>query len=397
MATLSTAEITADVFAAFRKRLPALRSFSTDFTSNTAKKDQQVIAHVAALPTAADHNATSYFTSPTSASSLLTDVPVTLSSHKDVVLKLADSDAISTRNKKYVQAVNGAAHALAKAMIDSVLAKVTSTNASYVAVCTTSAATGAKLRSFTETMNSNGAFGMSRHALVNGAFMGGLLADSTITSGDYFAQRQEGQREQTLTNIMGFDSVMEYTDFPANNTAIDTFTVNTSTEVLTVASAHGLIVGDRVRVSSATTLPAGLSAGTNYFVVSTPSTTTLTISATSGGSAVNITDTGTGAHTISRYENLNGVCYDTNGIVVASAIPNDSTVLAAQRGIPVPLKVDTQTDPESGLTLLVLERLNTATLDIEICYSVIFGSAIGRQGGTAATVMDPAVLRIRES
>ena len=397
MATLSTAEITADVFAAFRKRLPALRSFSTDFTSNTAKKDQQVIAHVAALPTAADHNASSYFTSPTSASSLLTDVPVTLSSHKDVVLKLADSDAISTRNKKYVQAVNGAAHALAKALIDSVLAKVNSTNASYSATCTTSAATGAKLRSFTETMNSNGAFGLSRHALVNGAFMGGLLADTTITSGDYFAQRQEGQREQTLTNIMGFDSVMEYTDFPANNGTVATFTAATS-DVITTASAHGLIAGDRVRVSSETTLPAGLSADTNYFVISDSLTsTTLKVSATSGGSAVNVTDTGTGTHTLSRYENLNGVCYDTNGIVVASAIPNDSTVLAASRGIPVPLKVDTQTDPESGLTVLVLERLNTATLDIEICYSVIFGSAIGRQGGTAATVMDPAILRIRQA
>lgn len=392
--TLTTAEITADVFAAFRKRLPALRAFSTDFTSNTAVKGQQVIAHVAGLPTAQDHDASSYFANATSASTLLTDVPVTINQWKDVTLKLTDADATTARSKKYTQAVNGAGYVLAKALIDSVLGNVNSTNASYSATCTTSAATAAKLRSFTETMNSNGARGLTRHALVNGGFMGGLLADPIVSSGDYFAQRQEGQREQTLNGLMGFDRVMEYTDFPANTAAIGTFTAVAATNVITTSVAHGLIVGDRVRVSSATTLPAGLSAATNYFVISVPSTTTLTVSATSGGSVVDITDTGTGTHTISRYENLNGVCFEENGIVVTSRIPNDSVALAQSRGLPVPMKVEAQTDPETGLTLLVLERLNTATLDIEICYSVMFGSAVGRQGGTAGDLMDRALLRI---
>lgn len=392
--TLTTAEITADVFAAFRKRLPALRAFSTDFTAKTAVYGQQVIAHVAAVPTAADHNSASYFNSPTSASTLLTDVPITMNQWKDVVLKLTDSDATTSRSKKYVQAVNGAGYALAKSMIDSVLANVNSTNMSFSATCTAANATAAKLRLFTETMNTNGGSGNTRHALVNGAFMTGLLSDAVIGSGDYFAQRQEGQREQVLTGVMGFDSVMEYSGFPANTAVIAEVTAAT-TDLITAASAHGLIAGDRVRFTTTTTLPAGLSLATNYFVIASGLTTTaFKVSATSGGSAVDITDTGTGTHSVSRYENLNGVCFEENAIAVTSRIPNDSIALAQQRGIPIPLKVETQTDPETGLTLLVLERLNTATLDIEICYSVMWGSAVGRQGGTAATLMDQGALRI---
>lgn len=69
------------------------------------------------------------------------------------------------------------------------------------------------------------------------------------------------------------------------------------TNVITTGSAHGWSVGDKLRFSSSDTLPAGLSANTDYYVISVPSTTTLTVSSAEGGSAVDITDTGTGTHT----------------------------------------------------------------------------------------------------
>jgi hypothetical protein len=187
---------------------------------------------------------------------------------------------------------------------------------------------------------------------------------------------------------------MEYPDFPANTGAIDTCTAAT-TDLITVASAHGLVEGDRVRFSSTTTLPAGLSPATDYYVIASGLTTTaLKVSATSGGSAVDITDTGTGTHTISRYENLTGLFFEERAIVIASRLPNDSIALAQQRGVPVPMKVEPVTDPESGLTVLSLERFNTTTLDLELCFSVMFGSAVGRQAGTADTKLDQAGLRI---
>jgi len=79
--------------------------------------------------------------------------------------------------------------------------------------------------------------------------------------------------------------------------------VNTSTETITVEPYLNFKVGDPVKfrvVNSQTgeagtgTLPAGLSAGTTYYVIAyTASSGALQVSATAGGAAVNITDDGT--------------------------------------------------------------------------------------------------------
>jgi hypothetical protein len=399
--TLTTAEIVSDFFAAFRKMIPAFKYFATDFSSANAKKGQQIIAHVAALPTAVDHSdASGYFNSPTSARTLLTDVPVTMDTQKDVILKFQGTDLLADRSIKYTKIVDAAAYVLGKAFVDSILKKCNSTNLSNVLTCTQANATAAKLRLFTATLNGQGA-GPLRHGLVNSGFMTGLLSDTVVASGDYFDQRQESGPFAILNNIAGFQAVSEYPDWPQQTTTgsglSDTFTAATS-DLITSTSAHGLVAGDRIRVSSATTLPAGLSAATNYFVIASGLTTTaFKVSATLGGSAVDITDTGTGTHTWFRYDNINGIFFEERAIVCATRLPSDSIALANQRGVPVPMKVQPQTDPESGLTILALERFNTSTLDLELCFSTIFGSAVGRQGGTAGDLMDNAALRIIEA
>lgn len=71
------------------------------------------------------------------------------------------------------------------------------------------------------------------------------------------------------------------------------FVVKASTDTFT-AIAHGLANGTKVRVWSAgPTLPAGLAAYTTYYIIST-ATDTFQLSATSGGSAVNVTADGGG-------------------------------------------------------------------------------------------------------
>lgn len=67
------------------------------------------------------------------------------------------------------------------------------------------------------------------------------------------------------------------------------------TDIIT-STAHGLIEEDLIQVSSSTTLPAGLSASTDYYVRDV-TTNTFKVSATKGGTAVDITGTGTGTHT----------------------------------------------------------------------------------------------------
>jgi len=75
------------------------------------------------------------------------------------------------------------------------------------------------------------------------------------------------------------------------------FTVDADTDTLTTAQIHLFYNGYPVEVASEDTLPGGLSAATTYYVINR-SDTTLQLSATKGGAAINITDVGVGEHRI---------------------------------------------------------------------------------------------------
>lgn len=77
------------------------------------------------------------------------------------------------------------------------------------------------------------------------------------------------------------------------------FTANAATDELT-ASAHGYTTGQIVRVSSAGTLPAPLAAGADYYVVS-PAANTLKVAIEPNGTPVDLTDTGSGVHSLVRW------------------------------------------------------------------------------------------------
>lgn len=62
------------------------------------------------------------------------------------------------------------------------------------------------------------------------------------------------------------------------------------------ATAHGLVEGNAVNFRTTGTLPAGLAVGTVYSVIN-PTADDFQVTETVGGSAVDITDTGTGTHT----------------------------------------------------------------------------------------------------
>ncbi|KKL72573.1 hypothetical protein LCGC14_2083560 [marine sediment metagenome] len=77
---------------------------------------------------------------------------------------------------------------------------------------------------------------------------------------------------------------------------VATCTAADATDLVTVA-AGVYAVGDRVRFYTTDTLPAGLSVDTDYYVI-TVAGNDIQVSATLGGTTVDITDTGTGTHTI---------------------------------------------------------------------------------------------------
>ena len=88
----------------------------------------------------------------------------------------------------------------------------------------------------------------------------------------------------------------------------ETFTVNASTDKATVARATGYYTGDLVRFTTTNTLPAatggGLSIDTDYYVIYVSATEikfARTLALALAGIAIDLTDTGTGIHTINLY------------------------------------------------------------------------------------------------
>jgi len=70
-----------------------------------------------------------------------------------------------------------------------------------------------------------------------------------------------------------------------------------SSNTLTLATGHGLYNGQLVTLTTTTTLPAGLTANTLYYIVSRAAGA-VSFALTPGGSAVTISDAGTGTHKI---------------------------------------------------------------------------------------------------
>lgn len=80
-------------------------------------------------------------------------------------------------------------------------------------------------------------------------------------------------------------------------------------------SSHGYLTGLKVQVSTTTTLPAGLSASTDYFVIKIDANTFKLASSlvnAQAGTAIDITDAGTGTHTITP-TSLAGATYQMQG------------------------------------------------------------------------------------
>jgi hypothetical protein len=103
--------------------------------------------------------------------------------------------------------------------------------------------------------------------------------------------------------------------------AADTFTAANATEICT-ATAHGLLTGDGpVRLTTTTTLPAGLSLATDYYIIKIDANTFYFAASRALafiGTAVTFTDDGTGTHT------LTGTASSRRPALMASGVNTDS-------------------------------------------------------------------------
>lgn len=144
-----------------------------------------------------------------------------------------------------------------------------------------------------------------------------------------------------LVDVVGFYRKTPITSTLADATTNtlgygDTFTADAGTDIITMTSTtnipSNILVGTRVRLTTTTTLPGGLATGTDYYVIKvSDSTFKLATSYANAvaGTAINITDAGTGTHTMSRllprYTNGAGVqafYFNSNSTALGAATPN---------------------------------------------------------------------------
>lgn len=166
-----------------------------------------------------------------------------------------------------------------------------------------------------------------------------------------------------LVDVIGFYRVTSVTTTTAQATTntlnqSDTFTVDTGTDILTYTSTvnipSNLLTGTRVRVSTTTTLPSPLLAATDYYLIKVSDTTCKLATSYANaiaGTAIDITTTGTGTHTLSwllpRYTNGAGVqaiFFNSNSTALGAATPNLSlgytnSAQATSRATPTTLPV----------------------------------------------------------
>lgn len=402
MPTLTPTTILAKTMEAYRTRYPFVRSFGVDFSTDAPLRlDQTVIAHIRTLPTVASYDgSTGYANGATSARTLLTDVPIVVDQHKHVPVYLDHLDAIKDQKDAFMGTLADQGYQLGKAQIDSILGKCKGSNLSYSKTFT---AANSDLDAITEInsfMTDNLANPVGRVGLVSTAVADALSLDSRIASRDYYGilgGDQGGLR--VFRGVGGFSAIYEYPGLPTNNTSGQTFTANSSTDICT-ATDHGFSTGDRVRVSSSSALPSGLAANTTYFVIrltaNTFSLATSDANATAG-TAINITDTGTGTHTVTGFENVIGLFFEPQAIAFRAGVPAQSGEIARAMGIPETARMLVERDPVIGMPMAHISWMQPATIDLYSTVTSIWGSAVGRQAGAASALTDRSACLLRSA
>ncbi len=412
-ATLILPILTGKIIPAFKQKVPALSYFSTDWGkagsafASPVKWQQEVISQLASVPAVSDHVPGDDLTSGAlNAKNLVTDVRVRIDRAKRVVIKLPTADAVSLMmDGAFMQTLIESGIALGRQVVADGLAEVTPDNFTLSMVETKANHDLDTLKTARIALNAVGA-GEPRYGIAGSTAVGNIGTDTRVSSNQFYNQRQGVDAYQRLVNIEGFTEVAEAPSFPSGNPSVGVVTAAT-TDVITKV-AHGLLAGDRVRFTTTNTLPAGLTVDTNYYVIASGLTAdAFKVSATLSGSAVDITDTGTGVHTALVWGALNGFYFEKRAIHIASRQLIDNLEMARALGIPVPIASHQETDPETGLTFSAFMWIDVKTHDIYVAFVVAYGIKAGRALGAgvdvdagtlaAGTGMDYAGIRVIEA
>ena len=142
------------------------------------------------------------------------------------------------------------------------------------------------------------------------------LESDTAVGGWIDAQRYAGS-EALFSGEVGRYAGVRFIESPAAVSFADVqglalatagTAADAATDLITTTSAHGLVAGNRIRIT-AITGGAGLAAATNYYVVAPVTSTTFKVSATLNGTPIDITSNSTAFSAVQLNNVLNAVIF----------------------------------------------------------------------------------------
>lgn len=161
---------------------------------------------------------------------------------------------------------------------------------------------------------------------------GGFRFNKTLASFEGYNGTSWGSVGGAGATGAGLDKVFVENDtlitanYLLGQAAITTTVTATPATNLLNATAHGFIADQLVQFATTTTLPAPLAVATGYYVISSGLTAdAFKVSATLGGTEIDITDAGTGTHTVGKLKNAStaGTVQIASGVTVT--IPTNAT------------------------------------------------------------------------
>ena len=170
----------------------------------------------------------------------------------------------------------------------------------------------------------------------------GTLPSPLATGTTYYVQSVLTADTFTVSATSG-GAVINTTTAGSGTHSVD---LATPTAGVITVTAHGLSVGQSLVFTTTGTLPSPLTQGATYYVQSVPTANTFTVSATSGGAAINTTSAGSGTHSVNIFSlNYGATISQASPGVVTSAghgfLANQMVIFKTSGTLPTPLTADT--------------------------------------------------------
>lgn len=186
-------------------RRPLLRDVVTDFSDEQARLAQVVQTRAVGLPTVQNFGSSA-------SNAAVTDYPVTLSAHKEVLFSFTATEYNSTGRDLVAEHSLALSTALGNHLVDTVAALITDAFTSETTGAG-STKTFSDLTAATKALNTAGAPDFGRNAWVNSDFAEALANDEVM---DSFAG-DRGSAYATWRNVKGFENVSEFPALPGNS------------------------------------------------------------------------------------------------------------------------------------------------------------------------------------